>query len=110
MGLEPRAQRDASEPSEAPVGVHAELKRLMRENRLITRSDAALHPAPISFDQRIRRRSKKRPPDPHRIVHQTPSRTSRNPRLSGGVPTEQPPDFGSRTKTVSAARCSPSAI
>ena len=30
-----REERDASEPSEAPVDVHAELKRLRRENAVL---------------------------------------------------------------------------
>lgn len=40
-----REERDASEPSEAPVDVHAELKRLRREN------------AVLKYLSRIRKRS-----------------------------------------------------
>src|SRR5262249_6828194 len=36
--------------------------------------------------------------------------TSRKPRLSGGLPTEQPPPLGLRTKVLIGARCLPSAI
>ena len=36
-----RDERDASEPSEAPVDVHAELKRLRRENAVLSKRCSA---------------------------------------------------------------------
>ena len=44
-----REERDASEPSEAPVDVHAELKRLRRENAVLKQERDILKKAAAFF-------------------------------------------------------------
>ena len=44
-----RDERDASEPSEAPVDVHAELKRLRRENAVLKQERDILKKAAAFF-------------------------------------------------------------